>query len=360
MSEKNQASSAGPLTYREAGVDIEAGGALVRRIAPLARTTQRAGSLDGLGGFGGLFDLRACGYDDPLLVAATDGVGTKLKLAFATGRHETVGIDLVAMCVNDLLVQGAEPLFFLDYFATGGLAVDQAEAVIRGIAEGCTQAGCQLLGGETAEMPGFYAPGEYDLAGFAVGAVERAQRLPDTAALQAGDVVLGLPSSGLHANGFSLLRRLVQREELNWDEPAPFDASRTLGEACLEPTRIYVNALLALAQAGELKALAHITGGGLSENIPRVLPDTLAGTLTPGSWPLPSVMDWIARSGRIEQAELLRTFNAGIGMVLIVDEARAGAVMAALSQRGEEVYRIGELTPRATQAVVYNGDLPRG
>lgn len=362
MSGKNNASSTSDdsMTYQGAGVDIDAGNALVREIAPMAAATKRSGSMDGLGGFGGLFDLKACGYADPILVSATDGVGTKLKLAFETGIHDTVGIDLVAMCVNDVLVQGAEPLFFLDYFATGGLEVEQASNVIQGIADGCHQAGCQLIGGETAEMPGMYAKGEYDLAGFAVGAVERDGRLPRMDQLQTGDVLLGLVSSGLHSNGFSLVRKLAQTEGIGWNEAAPFEPGKTLGEACLTPTRIYVKSLLQLARSGDIKAMAHITGGGLLENIPRVLPSHLGCELDLASWQWPHVFDWIWQSGRIERDEMLRTFNCGIGMVVMVSADKAAQVARDLRTHVETVYTIGTLTKRQGQPVVCAGDWARG
>ncbi len=352
MSSKNAPET---ISYAEAGVDIEAGDALVKRIAPLAKATARAGTMDGLGGFGGLFDLKACGYADPILVSATDGVGTKLKLAFAADKHDTVGIDLVAMCVNDLVVQGAEPLFFLDYFATGGLKMDQAADVIAGIAKGCEQAGCQLIGGETAEMPGMYAPGEYDLAGFSVGAVERDARLPS--ALSSGDVVLGLASSGLHSNGFSLVRKIAELEGLDWADKAPFDERNTLGEVCLEPTKIYVKSLLPLAQSGRIKALAHITGGGLLENIPRVLPDDLACQIALDTWPRPSVYEWLWGTGRVEQKEMLRSFNCGIGMIVMVSPSEADAVSKALRDAGEQVFTLGTLSPRAGEPVLIEGAL---
>ena len=325
-------------TYRDAGVDIEAGDALVDAIKPLARATGRAGVLGGLGGFGALFDLKAAGFTDPILVSTTDGVGTKLKIAIETGIHETVGIDLVAMCVNDLVVQGAEPLFFLDYFATGKLSVEQARAVIAGIAAGCTQAGCALVGGETAEMPGMYADGDYDLAGFSVGAAERGRLLP--LAMAPGDAILGLASSGVHSNGYSLVRRVVEMSGLGWDEPAPFAPDLALGAALMAPTRIYVKSLLALHRAGLLKAAAHITGGGLPGNLPRVLPDGLTAVLDP-SWPVPPVFGWLAQTGGISAEEMLRVFNCGIGMVVVVTDA--DAAMDLLHHADELAYRIGVL-----------------
>ena len=328
--------SADGTTYKAAGVDIDAGEALVRRIAPAAARTARPGADARLGGFGGLFDLRAAGFRDPVLVAATDGVGTKLEIAQALGLHRGVGIDLVAMCVNDLAAQGAEPLFFLDYFATGALDADAAAAVVEGIAEGCVAAGCALIGGETAEMPGFYPPGRYDLAGFAVGAVER-ERM-DMPAAQPGDIVLGLASDGLHANGFSLVRRIVERDGLDLAGPSPFSEG-ALGEALLAPTRIYVRAVLAALAAGGVRALAHITGGGLVENPPRGLPPGLAMRIDCAAWPLPPVFEWLA--GHVAPEELARTFNCGIGMAVTVQPERAEALAASFEAAGETVFRIG-------------------
>ena len=328
-------------TYRQAGVDIEAGDALVERIKPLARATSRPGVMGGLGGFGALFDLRAAGFTDPVLVSSTDGVGTKLRLAIETGRHGTVGIDLVAMCVNDLVVQGAEPLFFLDYFATGGLDIEQAAAVVAGIAEGCRQAGCALVGGETAEMPGMYAAGDYDLAGFSVGAAERDTLLP--AGVQAGDALIGLPSSGVHSNGFSLVRKVIGISGASLDAPAPFAPAMTLGEALMTPTRIYVAPLLALHRAGLLRAAAHITGGGLPGNVPRVLPDGLHAILDAGAWPLPPVFPWLAHTGGIAAEEMLRVFNCGLGMVLAVSDP--AAALALLAEHGEAAHVIGRIEP---------------
>jgi len=332
--------------YRAAGVDIDAAAALVDAIRPLARRTARPGVMGGIGGFGALFDLRAAGHADPVLVATTDGVGTKLKVATAVGRHETVGIDLVAMCVNDLVVQGAEPLFFLDYFATGRLDAGVAEAVIAGIAEGCTRAGCALIGGETAEMPGMYADGDYDLAGFAVGAAAR-DGLLTGAEVAAGDMVLGLASDGLHSNGFSLVRRVVAALAADHAAPAPFDPARSLGEALLTPTRIYVRPALAAARGGLVRALAHITGGGLAENVPRVLPEGLGVVLDAAAWPLPPVMRWLAEAGGLAPSDLARTFNAGIGMVAVAAPDRADAAAALFAEAGETVYRIGTVVPAA-------------
>jgi phosphoribosylformylglycinamidine cyclo-ligase len=327
-------------TYKEAGVDIDAGDALVEAIKPLARATRRAGAEAALGGFAALFDLRAAGYVDPILVATTDGVGTKLKVAIAAGRHEGVGVDLVAMCVNDLVVQGAEPLLMLDYFATGKLDLALGTEVVRGIARGCQEAGCALVGGETAEMPGMYAAGDYDIAGFAVGAVERGKVITGET-VQPGDAVLGLASSGLHSNGFSLVRRIVEEHDLNYRQHAPFDATRSLGEALLTPTRIYVRSCLDLARAGLARALAHITGGGLIENIPRVLPAGTAAELDARLWPLPPVFAWLMRAAKIPSRELARTFNCGIGMVAITRASDAEAARAILAQAGETVYLIG-------------------
>jgi phosphoribosylformylglycinamidine cyclo-ligase len=334
------------MTYRAAGVDIGAGDALVERIKPLARATARPGVLGGIGGFGALFDPRAAGFRDPVLVSSTDGVGTKLRLAIDTGRHDTVGIDLVAMCVNDLVVQGAEPLFFLDYFATGRLSVEQAARVIAGIAEGCRQAGCALAGGETAEMPGMYADGDYDLAGFAVGAAERDSLLPKDVA--PGDTVLGLASSGVHSNGFSLVRRIVEGKGAGWDAPAPFAAGISLGEALLAPTRLYVGSLLALHRAGLLKAAAHITGGGLPGNLPRVLPAGTSAVLDAGAWPLPPVFAWLARTGLVAPGEMLRVFNCGIGMAVVT--ADPGAARAVLEGAGETVFAIGRIEAATADA----------
>ncbi len=340
------------LDYRGAGVDIDAGEALVEAIKPLARATSRSGVLGGLGGFGALFDLKAAGFVDPVLVSTTDGVGTKLKIAIDTGIHDTVGIDLVAMCVNDLIVQGAEPLFFLDYFATGKLDVTQAKAVIAGIAEGCRQAGCALVGGETAEMPGMYGAGDYDLAGFSVGAAERGSLLPGVVA--PGDAILALGSAGVHSNGFSLVRRIVDASGLGWDSPAPFYAGRSLGAALMAPTRIYVKSVLALHRAGLLKAAAHITGGGLPGNLPRVLPSGTAAVLD-SPWPVPAVFPWLARAGGVAAAEMLRVFNCGVGMALVV--ADADAAMALLREQGETVSRIGTIVA-SDEAASVRIDLP--
>ena len=329
-------------TYAKAGVSIEAGNALLKAIAPLAKATAGAGSNAELGGFGGFFDLKAAGYDDPLLVAANDGVGTKLKLAIDHDRHDSVGIDLVAMCVNDLIVQGAEPLFFLDYFATGKLENGVAERVVAGIAEGCKMSGCALIGGETAEMPGMYAEGDYDLAGFCVGAVER-EKAVTGAKLEAGDILLGLASSGIHSNGYSLVRRLAEDKGWKLNRPALFDPEILLIEALIAPTRIYVKPLLPLMQCGRIKALAHITGGGLLENIPRVLPEGVHAHVDAGSWEQPRLMAFLQAQGNIEPEEMARTFNCGIGMVLAVSADEAALVKADLEDAGETVYQIGDI-----------------
>lgn len=335
------------MSYREAGVDIDAGNALVQAIKPLAKATARPGAAAELGGFGGLFDLKAAGYQDPILVAATDGVGTKLEIAIAAGCHGTVGIDLVAMCVNDLIVQGAEPLFFLDYMATGRLETEVARDVVTGIARGCEIAGCALIGGETAEMPGFYGAGHYDLAGFAVGAAERGALLTGDG-LAAGDKLLGLASDGLHSNGFSLVRRIVADTGLSYDSAAPFAADEALGSALLRPTRIYVRSCLAAIHSGGVKALAHITGGGLLENLPRVLPEGLAARLDGKAWPAAAVFAWLAEAGRLPSEEMLRTFNCGLGMALVVAPERAEALSELLREAGERVYDIGTLEARVS------------
>ena len=331
-----------PYTYAKAGVSIDAGNALVRAIAPLAKATRRAGADADLGGFGGFFDLKAAGFNDPLLVAANDGVGTKLKLAIDSGRHEGVGIDLVAMCVNDLIVQGAEPLFFLDYYASGKLDLDVATAVVASIAEGCKLAGCALIGGETAEMPGMYSDGDYDLAGFCVGAVERDQVLTADK-IADGDVLLGLASSGIHSNGFSLVRRLAADKGWKLDRPALFDQDVILIDALMAPTRIYVKSLLPLVRTGKIHAMAHITGGGLLENIPRVLPAGLHAHVDADAWEQPRLMAFLQAQGNIEPEEMARTFNCGVGMVIAVAEADVAEVTAALEAAGEVVHRIGHI-----------------
>lgn len=344
--------SRGAMTYADAGVDIAAGNALVERIKPAARRTARPGTLSGLGGFGALFDLKAAGYRDPVLVAATDGVGTKLRIAIDTGNVGSIGIDLVAMCVNDLVCQGAEPLFFLDYFATGKLDVDQAARIIEGIAQGCGETGCALIGGETAEMPGMYHAGDFDLAGFAVGALERGNDLP--AGVRDGDVLLGLASSGVHSNGYSFVRKVVARSGLGWEAPAPFGAG-SLGAALLTPTRLYVRPALAAIRAGGVHALAHITGGGLTENPPRVMPAGLACRIDLGAWTLPPVFGWLAETAGMAEAELLKTFNCGIGMIAVVAADRAEALAGLLAAQGETVIRLGAVVPG--DGVIYQGHL---
>ena len=340
------------LTYADAGVDIDAGNTLVERIKPAAKRTARSGVMAGLGGFGALFDLKGAGYEDPILVAATDGVGTKLRIAIDTGNVDTVGIDLVAMCVNDLVCQGAEPLFFLDYFATGKLDVDSATRIINGIAKGCEDSGCALIGGETAEMPGMYHDGDFDLAGYAVGAMERGADLP--AGVQVGDVLLGLGSNGVHSNGYSFVRKVVELSGLGWDAASPF-SDGTLGEALLAPTRLYVKQALAAVRAGGVHALAHITGGGLTENLPRVLPDDMGATIDLSSWELPAVFRWLAETANMEEKELLKTFNSGIGMIVVVAADRADEIAALLTAEGEAVTRIGTVTDQA--GVAYTGKL---
>lgn len=340
------------ISYRDAGVDIDAGNALVERIKPAAAATARPGVMDALGGFGALFDLKAAGYDDPVLVAATDGVGTKLRIAIDTGHLDGIGQDLVAMCVNDLVCQGAEPLFFLDYFATGKLSVDEGARVVEGIARGCKAAGCALIGGETAEMPGMYHDGDFDLAGFAVGAMQRGTALPANVA--EGDVLLGLGSDGVHSNGYSLVRKVAERAGLGWSDAAPF-AEGALGAALLVPTRLYVKPALAAIRAGGVHALAHITGGGLTENLPRVLPKDLGADIDLSAWTLPPVFRWLAEAGGIDQAEMLKTFNSGIGMVLVVAADRADALAELLAGQGETVHRLGAVTPGA--GIRYSGAL---
>ncbi|MEN8658686.1 phosphoribosylformylglycinamidine cyclo-ligase [Marivita sp.] len=340
------------ITYADAGVDIDAGNALVERIKPAAKRTARPGVMSGLGGFGALFDLKGAGFTDPVLVAATDGVGTKLRIAIDTGHVDGVGIDLVAMCVNDLVCQGAEPLFFLDYFATGKLDTDTAARVIEGIAEGCARSGCALIGGETAEMPGMYPAGDFDLAGFAVGAMERGTDLP--AGVAEGDVLLGLASDGVHSNGYSLVRKLVEVSGLGWDADCPW-AEGSLGAALLTPTRLYVTQALAAVKAGGVHALAHITGGGLTENLPRVLPEGMGAEIDLAAWDLPAVFKWLAATGGMSEAELLKTFNCGIGMIVVVAADQADAVTTVLEDAGETVSRIGVVT--GASGVAYTGTL---
>ncbi len=340
------------LTYADAGVDIAAGNALVERIKPAARRTNRPGTVAGLGGFGALFDLKAAGYADPVLVAATDGVGTKLRIAIDTGRVDTIGIDLVAMCVNDLVCQGAEPLFFLDYFATGKLDVDAATRIIDGIAAGCAASGCALIGGETAEMPGMYHQGDFDLAGFAVGAMERGGDLPR--GVVAGDVLLGLGSTGVHSNGYSFVRKVVALSGLGWDAASPF-SDGSLGEALLAPTRLYVRSALAAVRAGGVHGLAHITGGGLTENPPRVMPAGLACEIDLSAWELPPVFRWLAETAAMSEPELLKTFNCGIGMIAVVAAERAAALAELLRAAGETVVELGRVVPG--EGVIYKGRL---
>ena len=358
MSGSKQALQNG-LTYADAGVDITAGNDLVTLIKPLAKSTRRKGADAALGGFGGLFDLKACGYKDPVLVAANDGVGTKLKLAIDSGLHRGVGIDLVAMSVNDLVVQGAEPLFFLDYYATGKLDVTAARDVIAGIADGCKQAGCALIGGETAEMPGMYHGGDYDLAGFAVGAVERKKILP-AKDVKAGDVILGLASSGPHSNGYSLIRKIVTASGLSLTDDAPFAMGKTLAAALLTPTRIYVKSLLKVLRKGKtIKALAHITGGGFTENIPRVLPKGTVAEINLDAVPFPPVFRWLQQTGGVAEREMLRTFNCGIGMIVVVKAKDMKAVSAALKKSGEKVVTLGTIRKRKgkEEQVSYSGTL---
>ncbi|AWM24353.1 phosphoribosylformylglycinamidine cyclo-ligase [Sinorhizobium fredii USDA 205] len=346
------------LTYSDAGVDIDAGNLMVEKIKPHVRSTRRPGADGEIGGFGGLFDLKAAGFTDPVLVAANDGVGTKLKIAIDANKHDTVGIDLVAMCVNDLVVQGAEPLFFLDYFATGKLDPDQGAAIVAGIAAGCREAGCALIGGETAEMPGMYSGGDYDLAGFAVGAAERGQLLP-AGDIAEGDVILGLASSGVHSNGYSLVRKIVALSGLAWDAPAPFGEG-TLADLLMTPTRIYVKPLLkAIRATGAIKALAHITGGGFPENIPRVLPKHLAAEIDLDAVKPPAVFSWLAKTGGVAANEMLRTFNCGVGMIAVVPAAEADKVATVLAGEGETVFTLGRIVARDEGAAgtIYKGSL---
>lgn len=347
------------LTYADAGVDIDAGNAMVETIKPLVRATRRRGADAEIGGFGGLFDLKAAGFADPILVAANDGVGTKVKIAIETGIHDTIGIDLVAMCVNDLIVQGAEPLFFLDYYATGKLDPAAGAAVVKGIAQGCIEAGAALIGGETAEMPGLYGGADYDLAGFAVGAVERGKLLPK-AGIASGDRLIGLRSSGLHSNGFSLVRKIVAKTGLAWTDAAPYDAAKTLGQALLTPTRIYVRQVLRLLEATQgVKALAHITGGGFPDNLPRVLPHGLGARLDLSAIPTPPVFCWLAEAGEVSEAEMLRTFNCGVGMVLVVSPERAEEVEGSLRDAGEDPILLGQVIETGeAERVAYSGRLP--
>ncbi len=345
------------LSYKQAGVDIDAGNALVEAIKPAVRSTRRAGADGEIGGFGGAFDLKAAGFIDPVLIAANDGVGTKLKIAIDTGNHATIGIDLVAMCVNDIIVQGAEPLFFLDYFATGKLDVATGTAIIEGIAEGCRIAGCALIGGETAEMPGMYHGNDYDLAGFAVGAAERGTLLPRPD-VNPGDTIVAIGSSGVHSNGYSLVRKIVEISGVDWYLPAPFDESRTLSGALLTPTRIYVKPLLSALKAGiGIKALAHITGGGFIDNIPRVLPDTVSAHIDLSAVQVPKVFGWLARVGGMGEREMLRTFNCGVGMICVVDPGEADRLVAHLYDQGEKPFVIGKITEPDAEPVTFEGKL---
>lgn len=339
-----------PITYADAGVDIDAGNELVDRIKPAAKRTTRPGVMSGLGGFGAMFDLKGAGYKDPILVAATDGVGTKLRIAIDTGNVDGVGIDLVAMCVNDLVCQGAEPLFFLDYFATGKLELDQATRIIEGIAKGCELSGCALIGGETAEMPGMYPKGDFDLAGFSVGAMERGAELPK--GVSEGDVLLGLTSSGVHSNGYSLVRKLVEHSGLAWGDDCPW-AEGSLGEALLAPTTLYVKGAVAAMQG--VNALAHITGGGLTENLPRVLPDGMGADIDLDAWDLPDVFKWLVKQGDMAEAELLKTFNCGIGMIAVVPAGNVDAARAAFTDAGHGVVEMGHITNG--DGVSYRGSL---
>ncbi len=345
------------LSYKHAGVDIDAGNALVEAIKPAVRSTRRSGADAEIGGFGGLFDLKAAGFIDPILVAANDGVGTKLKIAIDTGNHSTIGIDLVAMCVNDIIVQGAEPLFFLDYFATGKLDVATGTAIVQGIAEGCRIAGCALIGGETAEMPGMYHDKDYDLAGFAVGAAERGTLLPRND-LRPGDAIVAIASSGVHSNGFSLVRKIVEISGIDWYLPAPFDPGRSLSGALLTPTRIYVKPILSALKAGlGLKALAHITGGGFIDNIPRVLPETLAAHINLSAVTVPKVFGWLARVGGMSEREMLRTFNCGVGMICVIAPDEADRLVAHLTEQGETAAVVGQITERTGEPVTFDGKL---
>jgi phosphoribosylformylglycinamidine cyclo-ligase len=347
------------LTYKDAGVDIDAGEVLVERIGPAARATRRRGADADLGGFGGLFDLKAAGFKDPILVAGTDGVGTKLKLAIDTRRFDGLGQDLVAMCVNDIVVQGAEPLFFLDYYATGKLEVDSAAVVVEGIARACKESGCALIGGETAEMPGLYAKGDFDLAGFAVGAVERDAILPRTGAMRPGDVLIGIASSGVHSNGFSLVRKVVEKSGLALEAPAPFAPGKSLGEALLVPTRLYVRSCLEAIQTGGVKGLAHITGGGITDNLPRCLPEGLDADVDLSAISVLPVFQWLAKEAGIAETEMLHTFNCGIGMIAVADEKNAGHVIDAFQEAGDHAARIGKLVKGEGEAkTVYRGRLP--
>jgi phosphoribosylformylglycinamidine cyclo-ligase len=354
---KHQANKQNSLSYKQAGVDIDAGNQLVEAIKPLVKSTRRKGADGEIGGFGGLFDLKATGLKDPILVAANDGVGTKLRIAIETGIHDTIGIDLVAMCVNDIIVQGAEPLFFLDYFATGKLDVEIATQIIKGIANGCKQANCALIGGETAEMPSMYHGDDYDLAGFCVGAAERGNLLP-TKDLAAGDVIIALASSGPHSNGYSLIRKIIQISGVKWNDKAPYSPNQTLAQNLLTPTKIYVKSILNAINASlPIKALAHITGGGFTENIPRILPANLSAKIDLNAVSTPPVFGWLAKTGGVSESEMLRTFNCGIGMILIVPKDSEKATLEHFNNEGENAYIVGSLIEAGDKQVVFNGKL---
>ena len=338
-------------SYQKSGVSIDTGNNLVDKIKPVVKSTARTGSNTDIGGFGGLFDLKQVGYNDPILVAATDGVGTKLKIANIVNKHDTIGIDLVAMCVNDLIVQGAEPLFFLDYFACGKLEIEQTATIIEGIADGCKQANCALIGGETAEMPGMYKLGDYDLAGFSVGAVERDKLLPNKD-IKKGDIIFGLPSSGVHSNGFSLVRYIISENNIDYNDNIN-ELGKSLGEALLEPTRIYVKTCLSLIKDDLIKGLSHITGGGLTENLPRVLPKNIAAEINCEKWEIPPIFKWIKETGDVENEEMLRVFNSGIGMALIVDATKKDAFINAMKNIGEDFYEIGKLIESDSDETIY-------
>jgi phosphoribosylamine--glycine ligase/phosphoribosylformylglycinamidine cyclo-ligase len=346
---KQKAAQEKPLTYAEAGVDVDAGNALVKRIKDAVRSTRRPGADAEIGGFGGIFDLKAAGYTDPLLVAGIDGVGTKLKIACAMGKHSTVGIDLVAMSVNDLLAQGAESLMFLDYYATSKLDIKEAADFVEGVAEGCRQAGCALVGGETAEMPDMYAPGEYDAAGTALGAVERSQLLPRTDLMKTGDVLIGVTSNGVHSNGYSLIRKIVERQGLSYTDPAPWNPATTIGDELLIPTRIYVKPVINLVKKNLVKGLAHITGGGLTENIPRMLPDSLAAEVDVSAWEQPALFQWFKKAGGLSAQEYARTWNTGLGLVLVVAAEDADATVSSLTKDGEKAMVVGKLIARSNE-----------
>ncbi len=334
------------MTYKDSGVDIHAGDELVARISPAAKATARRGAGAALGGFGGLFDIKEAGFKDPLLVAATDGVGTKLRLAIETKRFGDIGQDLVAMCVNDLVVQGAEPLFFLDYYATGALNVDEAAQTVEGIARACEQAGCALIGGETAEMPGLYANGDFDLAGFSVGAVERNAVLPDMNAMREGDVLIGVSSSGIHSNGFSLVRKILSAKGYALDAPASFSPENKLSDVLLTPTRLYVKSALSAIRAGGVRGIAHVTGGGITGNLPRILPAALSAQIDLSAWPLPAVFAWLSAEAGADESEMLTTFNCGLGLIVVVEAGKAGAIIEAFQELNEHAYRIGKLVRR--------------